>query len=106
MVKRLFIVFFPLHNPVCGRFREAASKGLSLVDLLARRYDVVAANPPYMGSKNMGSVLKHHIERQFSAGKRDLYLVVVDVGLWPGQADRLRVRNEMYLVTTLCQFKP
>ena len=28
--------------------------GFRLVDLLSRRYDVVAANPPYMGSKNMG----------------------------------------------------
>jgi len=54
-------------------FGDAASKGLSLVDVLARRYDVVAANPPYMGSKNMGPTLKKHIERHFSAGKRDLY---------------------------------
>ena len=54
-------------------FGKAASKGLSLVGLLARRYDVVAANPPYMGSKNMGDVLKRHVERHFEAGKRDLY---------------------------------
>src|SRR5207302_1637660 len=50
---------------------------LSLVDVLARRYDVVAANPPYMGSKNMGAVAKRHLERHFSAGKRDLYAAFV-----------------------------
>jgi hypothetical protein len=54
-------------------FGEAAGKGLSLVDLLARRYDVVVANPPYMGSRNMGPVLKRHVGRHFPAGKRDLY---------------------------------
>jgi SAM-dependent methyltransferase len=58
-------------------FGEAARKGLSLVDLLARRYDVVAANPPYMGSKNMGPVLKRYVERHFSAGKRDLYAAFI-----------------------------
>lgn len=58
-------------------FGEAASKGLTLVDLLARRYDVVAANPPYMGSKNMGPVLKRHVERHFVAGKRDLYAAFI-----------------------------
>jgi hypothetical protein len=58
-------------------FGEAVSKGLSLVDLLARRYDVVAANPPYMGSKNMGPVLKRYVERFFLAGKRDLYAAFI-----------------------------
>ncbi len=58
-------------------FGEAASKGLSLVDLLARRYDVVAANPPYMGSKNMGPILKRFVERHFAAGKRDLYAAFI-----------------------------
>jgi len=47
--------------------------GFRLVDLLSRRYDVVAANPPYMGSKSMGLTLKKHVERKFKTGKRDLY---------------------------------
>jgi SAM-dependent methyltransferase len=58
-------------------FGEAASKGLSLVGLLARRYDVVAANPPYMGSKNMGPTLKKHVEKHLAAGKRDLYAAFI-----------------------------
>lgn len=58
-------------------FGEAGEKGLSLLDLLSRRYDVVAANPPYMGSKNMGPILKKHVERYFSAGKRDLYAAFI-----------------------------
>lgn len=54
-------------------FGAAAVRGVSLVDLLARSYDVVATNPPYMGSKNMGPVVKRHVERHFAHGKRDLY---------------------------------
>lgn len=58
-------------------FGRDAVKGLSLVDLLARRYDVVATNPPYMGSKNMGAVVKRHVEGHFQPGKRDLYAAFI-----------------------------
>lgn len=58
-------------------FGEAAEKGLTLAELLARRYDVVAANPPYMGSKNMGPVVKQYVGRHFPAGKRDLYAAFI-----------------------------
>ncbi|MGK5084116.1 BREX-1 system adenine-specific DNA-methyltransferase PglX [Bdellovibrionota bacterium FG-1] len=58
-------------------FGEAVSKGLSLTDMLTRRYDVIAANPPYMGSKNMGPVLKGYIQRHFPAGKRDIYAAFI-----------------------------
>jgi hypothetical protein len=51
--------------------------GFRLVDLVSRRYDVVAANPPYMGSKNMGPELKKYVVRNFKAGKRDLYAAFI-----------------------------
>jgi hypothetical protein len=58
-------------------FGEAGAKGVSLVDLLSRRYDVVAANPPYLGSQNMGPLLKRHIQRHFVGAKRDLYAAFI-----------------------------
>jgi hypothetical protein len=58
-------------------FGETAGKGLSLFDFLSRRYDVVATNPPYMGSKNMGTVVKRYVETHFTAGKRDLYAAFI-----------------------------
>jgi len=58
-------------------FGEAVGRGLSLVDLLARRYDVVATNPPYLGSQNMGGVLKHYIQKRFRTAKRDLYAAFI-----------------------------
>ncbi len=58
-------------------FGRDAEKSLTLVDLLSRRYDVVATNPPYMGSKNMGDVVKRHLKAHFPAGKRDLYAAFI-----------------------------
>ncbi|SAL42354.1 N-6 DNA Methylase [Caballeronia arvi] len=54
-------------------FGEAASRGLSLVELLARRYDVVVANPPYMGSHKMGSRLLGYLKDHYRGCSRDLY---------------------------------
>ena len=58
-------------------FGASARKGLALFDLFARRYDIVAANPPYMGSKNMGAMLKSFVERGYATGKRDLYAAFI-----------------------------
>lgn len=54
-------------------YGQAAGKALQAFDLLSRRYDVVLANPPYMGSKNMGEVLRPYVETHYAPGKRDLY---------------------------------
>lgn len=64
-------------SPTESFFSQSAMKGLALFDLLARRYDVVAANPPYMGSKNMGSWLKSYVESHYPEGKRDLYAAFI-----------------------------
>lgn len=54
-----------------------ARAGFRLMDLLSRRYDVVAANPPYMGSGNMGKAIKLHVERVLKPGKGDLYAAFI-----------------------------
>ena len=40
---------------------------------LARQYKTVVANPPYMGSKNMGIELKQFVQDHFEDGKADLF---------------------------------
>ncbi len=50
-----------------------AKIGFRLMSLLGRSYDVAVANPPYMGSKNMGKTLKRQVEVAYPSGKRDLY---------------------------------
>ncbi len=58
-------------------FGAEASKGMDLVEVLSGRYDVVCTNPPYMGSKSMGSVLKGYLGRHYEQGKRDLYAAFI-----------------------------
>ena len=64
-------------DAVEGFFGESAGKGLILADLLRRSYDVVAANPPYMGSGSMGSSLKSYVQVHYVQGKRDLYAAFI-----------------------------
>ena len=64
-------------TPVEVFFSRSAGLGLRLFDLLSRRYDVVAANPPYMGSGNMGPIVKKYVETHYPQGKRDLYAAFI-----------------------------
>jgi hypothetical protein len=41
--------------------------------LLARQYDAVVANPPYMGSKYYTTTLKEYVYREYKETKADLY---------------------------------
>jgi hypothetical protein len=58
-------------------FGREASEGLRLIQLLERKYAVVATNPPYMGSGNMDSLLKTFIWKHYPAGKSDIYAAFV-----------------------------
>jgi hypothetical protein len=49
-----------------------AEKFLRQAEALGRQYAVVVANPPYMGSANMGAELSAFLERNYTAGKGDL----------------------------------
>jgi len=54
-----------------------ARRGFRLLQLLSTKYDVVVANPPYMGSKNMGLALKQFVGKKYKSGKRDLYAAFI-----------------------------
>jgi len=54
-----------------------ASKGFGFLEVCNKRYDVVATNPPYMGSKNMGKELKEYVQMTYPEGKRDLYAAFI-----------------------------
>jgi len=58
-------------------FGRAAERGVRLLQLLDRQYAVVVTNPPYMGSKNMDSLLRGYVERHYTPGKRDLYAAFI-----------------------------
>jgi hypothetical protein len=63
--------------PTEAFFSQSAVKGLALFDLLARRYAVVVANPPFMGSKNMNQRVKNYIENNYQKGRKDLYIFFI-----------------------------
>ena len=46
--------------------------------LLGMRHSVVAANPPYMGSRAMTAVLKNYAKKQFPMAARDLFACFID----------------------------
>jgi len=58
-------------------FGQSMNKGLRLIKLLSSKHDIVATNPPYMGSGNMGYFVKRYIESQYKMGKRDLYAAFI-----------------------------
>ena len=53
---------------------------LAQARLLAKRYDTVVANPPYMGSKGMNADLKEFAKKQFPDSKSDLFAMFMESG--------------------------
>ena len=49
-------------------------------ELLAGQYDAVVANPPYMGSRGMNSLVKKFVKDHFPAAKSDLFACFIERG--------------------------
>lgn len=63
--------------------QEAAQSLLPLITqatLLSKEYDAVIANPPYMGSKGMNTVLKDYSKEKFPDSKSDLFAMFIEQG--------------------------
>ncbi|BFL81971.1 hypothetical protein LFREDSHE_04210 [Shewanella baltica] len=50
-------------------------KGIRLIELLGQRYNVIVANPPYLGLAKARKEVSDHIKLHYHAGKTDLYSV-------------------------------
>ena len=48
--------------------------------IMARKYDVVVTNPPYMGSSGMGARLTEFVKKQYPDSKSDLFAVFMERG--------------------------
>ncbi len=59
-------------------FAGEATKGLRLLDVMLRRYDVVVANPPYMSSRNMSATMNDYFKKYYPTSKGDLYAAFID----------------------------
>lgn len=63
--------------------RDASETLLRLVtqtEVLAKQFDAVVANPPYMGSKGMIASLKVWAKKTFPASKSDLFAMFIERG--------------------------
>lgn len=63
--------------------QQSAQELLPLVQqakLLAKQYDAVIANPPYMGSKGMNTALKDFAKKKFPDSKSDLFAMFIERG--------------------------
>jgi len=57
---------------------EKALKALEQADYLSPKYDVVVANPPYMGSKGMNLKLVSFAKKYYQNSKSDLFSMFID----------------------------
>lgn len=69
--------------------------------IMARKYDVVVTNPPYMGSSGMGARLAEFVKKWYPDSKSDLFAVFMERGLdWvkeSGYTSMITMESWMFL---------
>lgn len=61
--------------------KSIVSRLVRQAQLLGRQYDVVSANPPYMGSKGMNGSLKPLVQARFPDSKSDVFACFIERSL-------------------------
>jgi len=61
-----------------GLFVGETQKGFQALDILNRRYDVVATNPPYLSRRNMNPPLANFLKKQYPESNGDLYTAFIE----------------------------
>lgn len=86
--------------------KSAAEKLIPYVQqakLIAQRYSVIVANPPYMGSKYYNAVLKQFVNNSYPDAKGDLYSAFIDQNLKlaakDGYVGMITIPNWMFLTS-------
>ena len=72
-------------NPFAGEATlgvdtENLRKLAAQANIMARKYDVVVTNPPYMGSSGMDAKLAEFVKKQYPDSKSDLFAVFMERG--------------------------
>lgn len=72
-------------NPFAGEATlgvdtENLRKLAAQAKIMARKYDVVVTNPPYMGSSGRGSKLAEFVKKQYPDSKSDMFAVFMERG--------------------------
>ena len=59
--------------------QEKLQDMIDVGELLARKYEVVVTNPPYMGASGMGEKLSKYVKEKYPDSKSDLFAVFIEV---------------------------
>jgi hypothetical protein len=59
-------------------FANETGKGIRLLNVLERRYDVVCTNPPYMSNRNLNPAMGDFMKRNYKKSKGDLYSAFIE----------------------------
>jgi N-6 DNA Methylase len=59
-------------------FAGEATKGMRLLDLMRRRYDLVVTNPPYLSDRSMNAPLLAFMKAAYPSSKGDLYAAFIE----------------------------
>ena len=62
-----------------GPLQERLQELIAVGEILARKYEIVVTNPPYMGASGMGSKLADYVKEKFPDSKSDLFSVFIEV---------------------------
>lgn len=61
--------------------QERVVKVLEMAEALSPKYQVVVANPPYAGSKNLNAAVSSYAKKEYPNSKTDLYAMFMDRGV-------------------------
>lgn len=86
-------------NPFAGEATlgvdtENLRKLAAQAKIMARKYDVVVTNPPYMGSSGMGAKLAEFVKKQYPDSKSDLFAVFMERG-----SEYVKVNGYLAMIT-------
>jgi hypothetical protein len=80
---------------------EQMGKGLRLIELLGQKYDVIVANPPYLGIAKARKEMSEIISNRYPDSKTDLYGVFIERGMQLSKKDAfiamVTMQNFMFL---------
>ena len=62
---------------IVKELKKILSSIVKCAKILSQKYDIVVTNPPYMSSKSMSTDLKKYINKNYPAGKSDLFAAFI-----------------------------
>ncbi|MDV8002810.1 BREX-1 system adenine-specific DNA-methyltransferase PglX [Rhodococcus sp. IEGM 1408] len=87
---------------------DGAQRAIEQAECLARTYAVAVANPPYMGTRNMGDALRAFAEDRYPTSSGDLCTMFIDralVGVERGGLAALVVSESWLFTSTFAAFR-